>query len=68
MQWIINNGGIATEKSYPYLMQDGFCNAKDVSSGVSLKAYVNVTDGETGLLDAVALGPVAVCLFFLFFI
>lgn len=62
LQWVINNGGIATEASYPYLMQDGFCKAKDVSSGVTLKAYVNVTDGEPGLQDAVALGPVAVAI------
>lgn len=61
MQWIINNGGIATEASYPYLMQDGFCKASDVSSGIKLKAYVNVTEGEADLQDAVSIGPVAVC-------
>jgi len=61
-QWIINNGGIATEASYPYLMQDGFCKASDLSSGVQVKAYVNVTTGEEYLLDAVALGPVAVAI------
>jgi len=62
MQWIINNGGLATEASYPYLMQDGFCRANDLSSGIQLKAYVNVTGGEAGLLDAVAIGPVAVAI------
>jgi hypothetical protein len=24
-QWIIDNGGIATEQGYPYLMTDQFC-------------------------------------------
>lgn len=59
-QWIINNDGIATEAGYPYLMQDGYCKASDTSSGVRVKAYVNVTTGEEDLLDAVAIGPVAV--------
>jgi len=62
MQWIMNNGGMATEKSYPYLMQDGYCKSKDMSSGVVLKGYVNVTGSEPGLLDAVALNPVAVAI------
>jgi C1A family cysteine protease len=61
-QWIIDNGGIATEASYPYLMQDGFCKAGVKNSGVAVKAYVNVTTGEEDLLDAVALGPVAVAI------
>jgi C1A family cysteine protease len=60
-QWIIDNGGIATEAAYPYLMQDGYCKANDVSSGVQVKAYVNVS-GEDDLQDAVAMGPVAVAI------
>jgi C1A family cysteine protease len=62
MQWMINNGGLATEASYPYLMQDGYCRANDHSSGVRVKAYVNVTQGEDDLLSAVAIGPVAVAI------
>jgi len=63
MQWIINNGGIATELSYPYLMEDHWCNASDKSSGVVLTGYVNVTEGsESALQSAVALGPVAVAI------
>ncbi len=42
-QWAIDNGGLATEQSYPYLMQDHWCQAGDVSSGVALRGYVNVT-------------------------
>jgi len=61
MQWIINNGGIATERSYPYLSQDHYCVA-DLYSGVSLKGYVNVTGLEKGLQSAAALGPVAVAI------
>jgi len=62
-QWMINNGGVATESSYPYLMQNGFCKANDHSSGVVVKGYVNVTSGEASLQDAIAnKGPVAVAI------
>jgi len=63
-QWIIDHKGIATEKHYPYLMQNSFCHEGDVSSGVTVQAYVNVTAySESALQDAVAtLGPVAVAI------
>eukprot|EP01101_Sappina_pedata_P012361 TRINITY_DN8472_c0_g1_i1.p1 TRINITY_DN8472_c0_g1~~TRINITY_DN8472_c0_g1_i1.p1 ORF type:complete len:541 (+),score=133.61 TRINITY_DN8472_c0_g1_i1:3-1625(+) len=60
-QWIINNGGIATESHYPYLAQDGYCRPTDRSSGVEIRGYVNVTMfSEDALQSAVALGPVAI--------
>lgn len=63
LQWAIDNGGWATEQSYPYLMQDHWCNAGDKSSGVVVKGYVNVTEGEDNLLSAVGtVGPVAVAI------
>jgi cathepsin L len=64
MQFIIDNGGIALEESYPYLMQDHWCNKKDTSSGVKLIGYVNVTQfSEEALMDAVANhGPVAIAI------
>eukprot|EP01111_Echinosteliopsis_oligospora_P002656 TRINITY_DN1401_c0_g1_i2.p1 TRINITY_DN1401_c0_g1~~TRINITY_DN1401_c0_g1_i2.p1 ORF type:complete len:520 (+),score=133.00 TRINITY_DN1401_c0_g1_i2:30-1562(+) len=63
-QWIIDNGGIATEKSYPYLMQDGWCRTgADYESGVTISSYVNVTSGEDNLQEAIAsVGPVAVAI------
>lgn len=51
----MSNKGIALETSYPYLMQNSFCNAKDRSSGIFIRGYVNVTEGdESALQDAVA--------------
>ena len=45
-------------------MMDHYCNAYDVSSGVTLKGYVNVTSGsEDDLVDALAsVGPVTVAI------
>eukprot|EP01116_Phalansterium_solitarium_P008750 TRINITY_DN22712_c0_g1_i1.p1 TRINITY_DN22712_c0_g1~~TRINITY_DN22712_c0_g1_i1.p1 ORF type:complete len:543 (+),score=146.50 TRINITY_DN22712_c0_g1_i1:426-2054(+) len=63
IQWVINNGGIATEASYRYLMQDGYCNATDISGGITVKGYVNVSSSEDALQDAVATaGPTAVAI------
>jgi C1A family cysteine protease len=64
MQWVIDNGGIATEAHYPYLMQDHWCSASDKSSGVVLTGYVNVTAySEDALQDAIANhGPVAIAI------
>jgi cathepsin L len=62
-QWIINNGGIATESDYVYLAQDGMCRASDRSSGVQVSGYVNVTSfSEDALQSAVAMGPVAIAI------
>lgn len=62
MQWIKNNGGLATEASYSYIMVDGYCKANIKNSGVVVQGYVNVT-GEAALQDAVANhGPVAVAI------
>jgi len=63
LEWIISNGGIALESSYPYLMVDHWCIA-DTSSGVTVMSYVNVTEGEElSLQDAIAnVGPVAVAI------
>jgi len=62
-EYIMSNGGLGTEKSYPYLMQDGYCH-QDRSSGVTVSGYVNVTAySESALQDAVATaGPVAVAI------
>lgn len=44
-------------------MQDHWCNAADMSSGVVVKGYVNVTEGEDNLQNALAtVGPVAVAI------
>lgn len=63
-QWVIDNGGIATEQSYPYLMQDSYCVKGMQDSGVKVTGYVNVTMGsESALQEAVATaGPVSVAI------
>lgn len=40
--YIIKNGGINTEKSYPYTAKDGKCNFNSQNIGAKVKGFVNV--------------------------
>jgi len=63
-QYIIKNGGIDTEASYPYTATTGTTCKYDASnSGATLSAYADVTAGsETALAAAVAKQPVSVAI------
>jgi len=63
MTYIITNGGIDTEISYPYTAEDGTCafNAKNV--GATLKNFTNIPTGsESDLQQSVSLGPTSVAI------
>jgi cathepsin L len=64
MNYIIQNGGIDTEASYPYLAQDeSTCNYQSSNSGATLKSYTNVQSGsESDLQTAVYQGPTSVAI------
>jgi len=62
-QYIIANGGIDTEESYPYQGVDGTCAYKAANSGATISAYTDVTSGsETALATAVTQQPVSVAI------
>merc|ERR1712126_29945 len=62
--YIIDNGGIDTEESYPYEPVEGECRYDPSNSALVLKDYVYVTEeDEAALKEAVATaGPVAVAI------
>jgi cathepsin L len=63
MTYIISNGGIDTESSYPYTAEDGTCNYNAANSGATLKSYTNVQQGsESDLQNSVYKGPVSVAI------
>jgi len=63
MDYIISNGGIDTESSYPYTAQDGTCNYNAANSGSTLTTYNNVASGDEGALqNAVYTGPTSVAI------
>jgi hypothetical protein len=58
-QWIIQNGGIASESAYPYTARDGSC--KKVASVAKITGFKDVpANNEAELLKALQIGPVSV--------
>jgi cathepsin L len=63
MDYIIQNKGIDTEKSYPYTAEDGTCHYSVANRGATLKSYTNVNTGDENDLQAkVYLGPTSVAI------
>jgi cathepsin L len=64
MQYIIANGGIDTEASYPYTAEDGTsCQYTAANRGAGLKSFTNVKQGdENDLLNKANSGPVSVAI------
>jgi len=63
-QYINDNGGIDTEKSYPYEAQDDTCHYKKADTGATDKGFVDIPQGnEDKLKIALAsVGPVSVAI------
>lgn len=63
-QYIKDNGGIDTEKSYPYEAQDDTCHYKKADSGATDRGFVDIPQGnEEKLKIALAtVGPVSVAI------
>ncbi|XP_015066145.1 probable cysteine protease RD21B [Solanum pennellii] len=60
-EWVINNGGIASELDYPYTSSQGACKITKVNHKVvTIDGYRDVPQEETALLCAVAQQPVSV--------
>jgi len=64
MDYIISNGGLDTESSYPYTAESSqTCNYAAANSGSTLGAYSNVASGDEGALQtAVNSGPTSVAI------
>ncbi|RLM73783.1 senescence-specific cysteine protease SAG39-like [Panicum miliaceum] len=59
-KFIIKNGGLTTESSYPYTAQDGQCKAGS-NSAATIKGYEDVpANNEAALMKAVGNQPVSV--------
>jgi len=61
--YIISNGGIDTEASYPYTAEDGTCSYNAANRGATLKSYTTVISGsESDLLLKAVTGPTSVAI------
>ncbi|XP_071489902.1 cathepsin L-like peptidase [Diadema antillarum] len=63
-QYIMDNNGIDTEESYPYVGQDGSCHFKASSVGATCTGYKDIPSGdEEALTQAIASqGPISVAI------
>jgi len=62
-QYMISNGGIDSELSYPYLAKDGKCNYNATACASAVNDYKDVNSGsESSLQKAVYMAPVAVAI------
>lgn len=62
--YIIKNGGIETESSYPYTGEKGKCNFKSANSVTTIQSYVSLPKGdEWALTKAIGtIGPITVAI------
>jgi len=61
-EYIIKNGGICTESSYPYQAQDGSCKTT-CEKVVQISGYKDVpSQDENALMSAVDIGPVSIAI------
>jgi len=62
-KYVISQGGIDTEDSYPYDPQDDPCVFNKSNVGAKFSGFKDVKGGETGLKQAVAtIGPISVAI------
>jgi len=65
-EYVITNGGIDTEASYPYVARNGTCKFNPANVGATINSYTNVhcpNGSELHLQQAVAtVGPVSVAI------
>nr|XP_012803821.2 procathepsin L-like [Jaculus jaculus] len=64
IQYIMDNGGINTESSYPYEGKDGPCRYKPENSAANVTGFVRLPPRENALMHAVAtVGPISAAVF-----
>ncbi|XP_030385247.1 digestive cysteine proteinase 1 [Scaptodrosophila lebanonensis] len=64
-QWMMQVGGVPTEEEYgPYLGQDGYCHANNVTLVAPIKGFVNVTSNDSTAFKVALLkhGPISVAI------
>ncbi|UYV60952.1 CTSL [Cordylochernes scorpioides] len=60
-KYIIKNGGIDTEESYPYKAEDDYCHYNKSNIGATCKGYKKINEDEESLKQALAAeGPISI--------
>ena len=62
-KYVIDNGGLCSEKEYPYIGNDSICVQNQCNNVVKIKSYADVQPNDENILKrAVAIGPVSVAI------
>ena len=63
-EYVMKNGGIDTEASYPYVARDETCRYNPANSGATERSYIDVAhENEDALTQAIAtVGPISVAI------
>ncbi|OIW04974.1 hypothetical protein TanjilG_00324 [Lupinus angustifolius] len=60
LNWVIKNGGIASDVVYPYKAQQGTCQASKVGNIATITSFAKVAQSDAALLSATAIQPISV--------
>ncbi|XP_057434176.1 ervatamin-B-like [Lotus japonicus] len=63
LDWVVRNGGIASEQDYTYTAKQVACKASQIPNNATVDGYYHVDKSENGLLCAAAQQPISVCLY-----
>ncbi|OIW04975.1 hypothetical protein TanjilG_01171 [Lupinus angustifolius] len=58
--WVIKNGGIASEAAYPYKAEKGICQASKIANSATISSFAKVAQSEDALWRATATQPISV--------
>jgi C1A family cysteine protease len=62
-QYVIENGGICTEQSYPYEAVDGTCKSTSCKSAAKITNYIDIDNyNETAIFAAIQNGPISIAI------
>ncbi|OIW01314.1 hypothetical protein TanjilG_10475 [Lupinus angustifolius] len=63
LDWVLNNGGIASEEDYPYIAKNGTCRKTyKVRNSAYIDGYRRLANSDNALLRATSIQPIIACL------
>jgi len=59
--WVQQQGGLDTEKCYPYTAEDGSCASSNCQAANTVKTVTPVNGDETAIYQALGAAPLSIC-------
>jgi len=61
LSWVQKQGGLDTEKCYPYTAQDGDCASANCQPALTIKSVTPINGDETAIYQALGAAPLSIC-------